>query len=75
MNGMAGLAIEMYMRIKKCLLHLLNSASLTKLLLDSHPEVLTLLIKSLISLSDCDFSTAGDFKPSVEFSELLSLPV
>ena len=66
--------LRVYAGVRNCVLVLLNSASLTKVLLDSSSEVLSLLIRSLVLLSDCDF-TAGDLKPCMQFSDLFSLPV
>lgn len=73
-NGMGKGGYYIYVQVCKSVLMMLDSVPLTKLLLDSNAEVLTLLIRSLISLSDCDY-TAGDLKPYIQFSDLLSLPV
>lgn len=71
---MGSSALDIYSGVCKCVLTMLNSASLTKMLLDSNPDTLTLFIRSLVSLSDCDFST-GELKPCIQFSDLLPLPV
>ena len=69
---------KVYEGVTKLLLFMLRTAE-GLVVLSSQPDVLSLLIRSLVSLSsDCDFtsSTLGELKPfSIQFDDLLPLPV
>eukprot|EP00026_Physarum_polycephalum_P000145 Phypoly_transcript_00145.p1 GENE.Phypoly_transcript_00145~~Phypoly_transcript_00145.p1 ORF type:complete len:2067 (+),score=239.37 Phypoly_transcript_00145:161-6361(+) len=72
-GAMQSYGLLIYTGVCKCVLILLNSAQLTKVLLGSNSDVLSMLIRSLILISESDF-TAGDPKPCIQFSDLLPLP-
>lgn len=64
---------HVYVGVCSIILQLLGTPE-GMVLLSSQPDVLSLLVRSIVSLSEFDF-TAAEPKPYFQFSDMLSLPV